>query len=125
MIQLKQSKEYREIEQLRKQNGHLIQINDQLIRANTMLKEDLQEVNQNFVELIQVSKEAVKRRKLVQEEKDHLMKDKKDLTVKLHGMKKDIRKLQAKSCALDGIATLAEAARRIWNDPHLAHHVIK
>ena len=78
-----------------------------------MLKEDLQEVNQNFAELIQVSEEAVKRRKLVQEEKDQLMKDKEELTVKLCDMKKDIRRLQAKSCALDGIDTFVEATRRI------------
>ena len=41
------------------------------------------------------------------------MKEKEELTVKLRGMKKDIRRLQAKSCALDGLATLAEATRRI------------
>ena len=96
MIQLKQSKEYREIKQLRRQNEHLNQINDQLVKANTMLKEDLKEANHNFAELIQVSEEAVKRRKLVQEEKDQLMKDKEELRVKLRGMKKHIRRLQAK-----------------------------
>ena len=78
-----------------------------------MLKEDLQEVNQNFVELIQVLEEAFKRRKLAQEERDPLLKDKEELTANLRGMKKDIRRLQAKSRALDGLATLAEAARRI------------
>ena len=113
MILLKHSKEYREIEQLRRQNEHLNQINDQLVRENTMLKEDLQEVNQNFAELIQVSEDSMKRRKLVQEEKDQLMKDKEEMTIKLCGMKKDIKRLQAKSCALDGLATLAEVARRI------------
>ena len=84
-----------------------------MVKSNTMLKEDLQEVNQNFVELIQVSEEAVKRRKLVQEEKDRLMKDKVKLTAKLCGMKKDIGRLQAKSRALDGLATLAKTTRRI------------
>ena len=63
--------------------------------------------------MIQVSEEAVKRRKLVQEEKDQLMKDKEVLTIKLRGMKKDIRRLQAKSCVLDGLAILAEVVRRI------------
>ena len=52
-----------------------------MVKANTVLKEDLQEVNQNFDELIQVSKEVVKR-KLVQDEKDQLMKDKEELTDK-------------------------------------------
>ena len=70
-------------------------------------------MNQNFAELIQVSEEAVKRRKLVQEEKEQLMKYKEELIVRLCGMQKDIKRLQAKSCALDGLATLAEAARRI------------
>ena len=113
MMKLKQDKKHREIEQLRRQNEHLNKINDQLVKANTIIKEDLQEVNQNFIELIQVSKEAMKRRRLVQEEKDQLMKDKEELIVKIHGMHKDIKRLQAKSCALDGLATLAEAARRI------------
>ena len=49
----------------------------------------------------------------MQEEKDQLMKDKEELTVKLHAMKKDVRRLQVNSCALDGLATLAEATRRI------------
>ena len=70
IMELKQDKENREIEKLRRQNAHLNQINDQLVKANTMLKEDLQEVNQNFAELIQVSEEAVKRRKLLHDEKD-------------------------------------------------------
>ena len=70
-------------------------------------------MNQNFTELIQVSEEAVKRRRLLQEEKEQLMKDKEELTVRLHGIQKNIKRLQAKSCALDGLATLVEAARRI------------
>ena len=78
-----------------------------------MLKEDLQEVHQNFAELIQVSKEAVKRRKLVQDGRDQLLKEKEELTAKLCCMKKNIRRLQAKSSALDGLATLVEVARRI------------
>ena len=98
---------------MRRQNEHLNHINDQLVESNTMLKEDLQEVNLNFVELIQVSEEAVKRRKLAQEERDQLLKEKEELTSNLCGIKKDIRRLQAKSRALDGLATLAEAARRI------------
>ena len=74
---------------------------------------DLQEVNLNFAELIQVSEEAVKGRKLIQEEKDQLVKYKEEMTIKLCRMQKDIKRLQTKSCALDGLATLAKAVRRI------------
>ena len=113
MLKLKQDKQHKEIEQLRRQNEHLNHINDQLVKSNTMLKEYLQEVNQNFAELIQVLEESVKRRKLAQEETDQLLKDKEELTAKLRGMKKDIRRLQENSSALDGLATLVEPARRI------------
>ena len=78
-----------------------------------MLKQYLQEVNQNFAELIQVLEEAMKRRRLVQKVKDQLVKDKEELIVKLHCMQKDIKRLQAKSCVLCGLATLVEVARRI------------
>ena len=54
MLKLKHDKQYKEIEQLRRQNDNLNHINDQLVKSNTMLKEDLQEVNQNFTDLIQV-----------------------------------------------------------------------
>ena len=50
---------------------------------------------------------------MAQEEKDQLLKDKEELTANLHCMKKEIRRFQAKSRALDGLATLAEAAKRI------------
>ena len=38
MMDLKQDKENREIEQLRRHNAHLNQINDQLVKENTMFK---------------------------------------------------------------------------------------
>ena len=60
-----------------------------------------------------MSEESVKRRKLAQEERDQLLKDKEELTANLRGMKKDIRRLQENSRVLDGLATLAEAVRRI------------
>ena len=113
MLKLKQDKQHKEIEQLRRQNEHLNHINDQLVKSNTMLKEDLKEVNHNFVELFQVSKELVKGRKLAQEERDQLFEDKEELIAKLRGMKKEIRRLQVNSSALDGLSRLAEAARRI------------
>ena len=44
-MELKQDKENIEIDQLRILNAHLNQINEQLVKENTMLKQDLQEVN--------------------------------------------------------------------------------
>ena len=49
------------------------------MKSNKMLKQDLQEVNKNYSELIQVAEEVVKRRKVVQEKSVHLVKDKEEL----------------------------------------------
>ena len=78
-----------------------------------MLKKNLQEVNKNYAELIQVAEESVKRRKMIQEQNVHLEKDKQELEQKLKHMQKDLNRLQRKSHALDGLATLAKAARRL------------
>ena len=51
-----------------KQNGHLNHINDQLVKANSMIRHDLEDMHTNCVELAKVSEEAVKRRKLAQQE---------------------------------------------------------
>ena len=41
----------KEIEKFKLQNEHINQINDSLMQANKMLKQDLQEINKNYSEL--------------------------------------------------------------------------
>ena len=74
-----------------------------------MLNQDLQEVNKNYLELIQVVEEAVKRWKRVQEHNDQLVKDKENLERRLSQMQQECNRLQKKAHALDGLATLVEA----------------
>ena len=76
-----------------------------------MLKHDVQEVNKCYVELIQVAQEAVKRRKIMQEQNVPLEKDKDELEQKLKHMQKELNRLQRKAHVLDGLASLDEAAR--------------
>ena len=83
------------------------------MKENKMLKQDLQEVNKNYGELIQVAKEAIKRRKVIQEHNIQLEKDKEKLEQKLKHMQKEMNSLRRKSQALDGLANLAEATRRL------------
>ena len=64
MKEFEQEKDRREIDHFRIQNEHISQINAGLMKANMMLKQDLQEVNTNYLELIQVAEEAVKIRKV-------------------------------------------------------------
>ena len=79
MKEFEQDKDKREIYHFRIQNEHISQINDGLMKENQMLKQDLHEVNKNYSELIQVAEEAVKRRKVVQEQNVQLVKDKEEL----------------------------------------------
>ena len=113
MKEFEQEKDRRAIDHFRIQNEHISQINDGLTKANMMLKQDLQEVNMNYAELIQVVEELVKRRKVMQEHNAHLEKDKQKLKQKLKHMQKELKRIQKKSHALDGLATLAEATRRL------------
>ena len=78
-----------------------------------MLKQDLQEVNKNYAELIQVAEEAVKTKKVIQEHNVQLEKDKEELEQKLRHMQKELNMIRGKSQALDGLSTLAEASRRL------------
>ena len=108
-----QGKDKREIDHFKIQNEHISQINDGLMKANKMLKQDLQEVNNNYAEFIQVVEEAVKRRKVMQEQNVQLEKDKEELKKKLNHMQKELNRLQRNSHALDGLSTLAEANMRL------------
>ena len=113
MKEFEQAKQKREIDHFRFQNEHMNQINNGLMKANMMLKQDLQEVNKNYSELVQVAEEAVKRRKVVQEQNDQLVKDKEELEKRSSQMQKEFNRLQRIAHALDGLATLDEAARRL------------
>ena len=103
----------REIDHFIIQNEHMNQINDGLMKANRMLKQDLHEVKKNYSELIEVAEEVVKRRKVMQEQNVQLVKDKEELEIKLKDMQKELKRLQIKAHALDGLATLVEVAIRL------------
>ena len=48
-------------------------INDQLVKENSMIRQDLDDMHTNCAELVKVSEEAVKRRKLSQQMNSKLM----------------------------------------------------
>ena len=92
--------------------------NDGLVMANIRLREDLDEVNSHYLELIAVSKEALKRKRntesqftmLKQTIKD-LQQQNEQLTRKMAEMEAEQLKARRKAQALEGIALLAEAAK--------------
>ena len=57
-------------------NSHLNHFNDQFVQPNQRMREDLEEINTNYVELVQVTKEVVERSKLVHEKNEEISKHK-------------------------------------------------
>ena len=89
-----------------------------LVMENRRIREDLDEVNSHYQELIAVSKQALKRKRntesqfimLKQTIKD-LQQQNEELTRKMAEMESEQLKARRKTQALEGIALLAEAAK--------------
>ena len=121
MVQIKkvQREEETEVSNLRKalhhyraQNSHLNHLNDQLVNANRMIRQDLEDINANYVELVRVTVEVVKRRKTAMEENAELLKQNQTLQDRLPAVEEELARLRKRSQALDGLTILAEAT---WN----------
>ena len=97
---------------------YMQEVNDGLILANRRLREDLQEVNEHYQELIAVSKEALKRKRttdlLCADLKltlESLYKQNEELTRRLEGMEDEQKRAKKNAQALNGITLLAEVAK--------------
>ena len=108
----------RALKQYKYQMEYLQETNDGLILSNKRLREDLQEVNDHYQELIDVSKEALKRKRTTDLQCTELKKtvkilqqENEELQRKIADMEKEQKRAKKKSQVLDGIALLAEAAK--------------
>ena len=88
--------------------------------ASRRLREDLQDVNDHFQELIAVAKEALKSKRAtdiqcteLERTVQDLQQRNKELTKKIEDMEQDQKKAKRKDQALYGIALLAEAVKRL------------
>ena len=91
---------------------------DALIMANKRLKEDLEEMNNHYQELIAVSKEALKRKRSTElqftglkQTIRELHQQNEELTRIMTEMEAERLKAGRKAQALEGIALLAEVAK--------------
>ena len=97
---------------------YMQETNDGLVMANRILREDLDEVNSHYQELIAVSKEALKRKRSTELQFiglkhtiKYLQQQNEELTRRMKEMEAGKLKARRKSQALEGIALLAEAAK--------------
>ena len=92
--------------------------NDGLVIANRKLRQDLEEVNSEYEELITISREELKRKRktesqftVLKQTIQDLQQHNEELTRKIADMETDQLKARRKAQALEGIALLAEAAK--------------
>ena len=92
--------------------------NHGLVIANRKPREDLEEVNSHYQELIIVSREALKRKRKIESQFtmlkqtiQDLQQHNEELTRKIADMETDQLKARRKAQALEGIALLAKAAK--------------
>ena len=108
----------RSIKQYKYQIEYLHETNKGLVAANRRIREDLEEVNSHYQELIAVSKEALKRKRQTQSLYIELKQTIQDLTQQNQELSKRVKDLEAdrqkprkKTQALEGIALLAKATK--------------
>ena len=108
----------RSIKQYKYQIQYFHETNKGLVTANRRLREDLEEVNSHYQELITVSKEAWKRKRQTQslftelkQTIQELTQQNQELSKRVEELEADHQKARKKTQALEGIALLAEAAK--------------
>ena len=108
----------RSVKQYKYQVEYMQETNDGLVMENRRLREDLEEVNSHYEELIAVSIEALKRKRntkgqftMLKETIQDLQQQNEEITRKIAYMEADQLKVRRKSQALEGIALLAEATK--------------
>ena len=108
------------MEQYKYQVGFLSETNDGLVMTNRRLREDLDDINTHYQELIAVSKEALKTERQVQSQVEELNQKVQSLTQQNEVLLKRIKILETEqhrsikqSHALEGIALLAEATKNL------------
>ena len=110
----------RSIKQYKYQIQYLHETNEGLVTANRRQREDLEEVNSHYQELILVSKEALKRKRQTEslftelkQTNQEMTQQNEELTKRVEYLEAEHQKARRKTQALEGIALLVEAAKEL------------
>ena len=108
------------MKQCKYQISFMSETNEVLVMTNRRLREDLDDINTHYQELISILKEALRRKKQTQNEFGELNQTIQDLTQQNERLSKKVEDLEVeqqrtktKSQALGGIALLAEVAKNL------------
>ena len=108
----------RSVKQYKYQVEYMEETNDGLVMENRRLREDLEEVNNHYQEVIAVSREALRRKRntegqftMLKQTIQDLQQHNEEVTRKITDMEEDQLKARRKAQEMEGIALLAEAAK--------------
>ena len=108
----------RSVKQYKYQVEYMQETNDGLVIANKKLREDLEEVNNHYQELITVSREALKRKRktegqftMLKQTIQDLQQQNEELRRKIADMEENQLKTRRKAQALEGNSLSVEAAK--------------
>ena len=117
-IDLEKENLQRSLKQYKYQIEYMQETNDGLVTTNRKIREDLEEVNSHYQELITVSREALKRKRKLEGQFTELkqtihdlQQHNEELTRRIVDMETDQLKARRKSQALEGISLLAKVAK--------------
>ena len=82
--------------------------NDVIIQTNQMLRKGLQKLNANYVELVEATEEAVRRRKVAQQKNEEKTNKGEEIMNNLCVMQRECSFLQKKAQSLNGLVVLAD-----------------
>ena len=106
------------MQQHKQQIYFLNETNDRMVMKNTRLRGDLEDINSHYQELIAVSKEALKRKREIQNQAEdltkhiqNLSKQNEMLSNRFKSMETEQERAKKHSHALEGISMLAEVAK--------------
>ena len=98
----------------------LNETNDKLVMTNRILREDLEDINAHYQELIAVSKETLKRKREIQNQAEDLTqqiqklsKQNEMLSNRVRSLETEQKRSKKQSHALEKIVMLAEAAKQL------------
>ena len=108
------------IQKYKQHMKYLQQTNDGLYKVNRGLIEEFQDVHNHFLELSEVSKEVLNRKRAsdrhclkLEKTLENLQQENEDLQKRMAEMEKKHKRARRRTQSLDGIALLVEAAKEL------------
>ena len=101
------------LQSVKEHNMYLNESYEKLMISNRILHEDLEEIDTSYQERISVSKEALRRKKVMEQQYEEMVEQNMDLQKRMQAMETEQSRLKKRPQALDGLTIPTEAAGKL------------